>query len=85
MSEMQTAVQDAQSRFASDLKHERKVAAKERESLIADYQKQVEETRKNDLLAAELQRSLDEAERKVGTDTEHNWNFLRIVVITLQE
>lgn len=67
MSEMQTAVQDAQARFASDLKHERKVASKERESLIAEYQAQVDETRKSDLLIADLRYSLDMAERQVVT------------------
>lgn len=65
VSEMQTTVQDAQARFTNDLHSEREMASKERESLIAEYQAQVEETRQNDALIAELRQALDAAERKV--------------------
>ncbi|CAD7695490.1 unnamed protein product [Ostreobium quekettii] len=62
--QMQTAVREAQEKFTADLKAERQAASQEREALLLDCNRQLEETRKGDVAVAELKRHLDGKSRR---------------------
>ena len=66
VAEMQLAVRDAQSKFENDIRQERQSASDDRETLLLDYHRQVEETKKSDAAVSKLEQRLDAQNHQVG-------------------